>query len=148
MVDYTEEQVPGHLSRLLFSDKAFTTIKHLSIALCPRSDLQTNPDHETWTRIEVELPGSFDRLTALERLHLIHDDIRENNMTERAHIWDCLEQFTSLESIEIDITEAYCPFGCCRVLGIDWNKIVELGAKAIRIKGLRHQDEISQAFEK
>lgn len=68
-------------------------------------------------------------------------------MTERAQIWDCLEQFTSLESIEIDMTEAYCPFGCCRVLGIDWNKIFGLGAKAIRIKGLRHQDEINQAFE-
>jgi hypothetical protein len=43
----------------------------------------------------------------------------------------------------MDLTNAYCPLGCCRALGIiDWDCFGQLRPKEIRALGLRTGEEL------
>jgi hypothetical protein len=99
---------------ILFSNAAFTKVKHISIALCARaSTVPLNMCHSDW---ELERPGMFEQLTAAERMAKAHEHALI--CMDLARETACLNaaKFSDLASIEIDFTNAYCILGCCQYL--------------------------------
>jgi hypothetical protein len=129
--------------RFLFSGSAVERVKHISIALDNRSDEPITMSHSMWTQQEMKEPGVFDRLSFAQRLRSAHTHAIEKLSEERSWVFTVLMAFTGLWSVEIDVSNAYCPVGCCRMLDIDWDELADLELKTVQILGTRGEAEQS-----
>jgi hypothetical protein len=117
--------VDGHIfnaDKPLFSENAAKHLKNISISFNPRRPApESNSFHSGWeNQRKRDARLSWARMTQPERMKLGHDiailDL-ENHWSEAVQ-W--LTEFfeplgRSLDHLEIDITNAYCPVGCCRM---------------------------------
>jgi hypothetical protein len=121
-------------------------MKHINIALNQSSDIKSTMGHKSWKLLEY-MPSDFDGMSDATRMKCAHTYALSMATSSRTRLWGGLEDFTNIDTIEIEMTEAYCPIGCCRTLAIEWYSVFGLNAKAIRVSGLRNQDEITRAFD-
>jgi hypothetical protein len=127
--------------RILFSDSALATIKHVSFALCSRSEIPLNMTHSDWEDLENSDPGLYDNLDPTARMEQAHWTANHWLLIERTKIWDNLRQFSRLQTVEMDLKNAYCPVGCCRELTLAWSDLAAIKPKEVRILGLRNEGE-------
>lgn len=86
-------------------------------------------DHFRWAyREQFNPPWAFDALDTQERLQSAHD----YSQMSLIKYWDdeihCLLDFlpgfpNRLRYVEVDVTNAYCPIGCCRLI---WGPCVKM----------------------
>jgi hypothetical protein len=134
-------------NRALFSASA-GKIKHISVAFCTRAEPSLHPTvtRRTWDYYERNNTGArhigpFDQTDAATRMVQVHQYALDSLELHRDRIWRAFAQFLSKTSIEIDLTNAYCAFGCCRLLDLGWWELDSLMAEKYRILGLRNDAE-------
>ena len=91
---------------------------------------------------EERTPGLFDSMTAADRLAKAHEEARDNFLEIEIDMVVELMEFSALQTLELDFSNAYCPFGCCRQTFLDaFYPSLLHPLKSIRIVGLRNQTE-------
>jgi hypothetical protein len=138
-------------NRALFTTAASSKMKHISVAFCTRAEPSLHPTvtRRTWDYYERNNTGArhigpFDQTDAATRMVQVHQYALDSLMLHRHHMWAGLAQFLcgdNLTSIEIDLTNAYCAFGCCRLLDLGWWELDRLMAEKYRVLGLRNNAE-------
>jgi hypothetical protein len=132
----------GTSQRMLFSASSMPKIKHISIAFCKVSEVPLTMNHADWKAFESRDPGAWNRMSPQQRLDHAHDSAIRWLEGDRSHIWSGLHLLTGVQSLEIDLTNAYCPLGCCRRLELDGRRLAIVGPKRVRIRGLRDDGEV------
>lgn len=130
--------------RPLFSDRALAKVKHVSISLCIRArDAPLVASHSDWD------DTAFEEMTPAERLERAHITAHQYAVSSRRSVCWSFEDLTDLQSAEIDFTNAYCPFGCCRFLHLGWKIIVDSTRKIriIGLKSVKEKNEIMKAYQ-
>jgi hypothetical protein len=127
---------------MLFSASSMPKIKHISIAFCKVSEVPLTMNHADWKALESRDPGAWNRMSPPQRLGQAHASAIGYLESDRSHIWSGLHLLTGVQSLEIDLTNAYCPLGCCRRLELDGRRLAIVGPKRVRIRGLRDDGEV------
>ena len=148
----------GHIlspNRPLFSRIASRYLKNISISFNPRLPAPDILDHSSWRDMEYQSPAqSFDVLQPRERLELAHE-----------HAASCLVDFWDYEiyrlvtflpplednqihHLEIDITNAYCPIGCCRLVESSYHLISIQRPTSVTFVGLSDKGEECRMMQK
>jgi hypothetical protein len=140
LYDYTDD-LSRDAGRWLFSHRAVKLLKHVSVSLCTRTEIPLTMTYSDWNRHEASDPGAFDRLTMMERMTLAHEEALQWQVGERVYIWTYLSQLKGLVTLEMDMTNAYCPVGCCRVLDLDPETLDDAGPECVRMLGVRDNAE-------
>ncbi|KAH7086546.1 hypothetical protein FB567DRAFT_528227 [Paraphoma chrysanthemicola] len=131
----------------MFSLQAVTRIKHISISICNRAEGLLTMSRSTWELYEKDDPGIYDRIDVSARRAIAHDMAMDDLNTHHFKIWCSLIRFSKLRSVELDYTNAYCPMGCCRQLGLQWSNFNSLGTQKTRFLGLRNKAEATMILE-
>jgi hypothetical protein len=100
-----------------------------------------------WDKHEESDPGAFDRLNMQEKRVLAHEAVGWLD-GEREYIWDYLAQLKGLVTLEVDMTNAYCPVGCCRSLDIDVAMLLSAEPECVRISGVSNESEGKELLER
>jgi hypothetical protein len=128
--------------RHIFSKAAIEKVKHVAITLIPRNDLPLTRHHSEWA-FDANEGTPFEQFSQSERMEFAHsfatDSLSELQLTKLSRSVSNLE---NLQTIEIDFTSAYCPFGCCRELSVNWVLVMRHARKA-SIYGIRTIEELS-----
>lgn len=59
-------------------------------------------------------------------------------------MWEAIAEFCSIQTVEVDVTNAYCPLGCCRMAYVRPIFPADFALRQLRIVGLRHDDEVNE----
>jgi hypothetical protein len=101
--------------RPLFSEKAKHFLKHISISFNSRPKNSEVLGHVSWE--EMELDRAFNTMSQWDRQYYVHGwAMGRLSTTWQFKSWDlslCLS-VRKLEYLEIDLTNAYCLYACCR----------------------------------
>jgi len=143
--DITRTHVPFP-DRWLFSASAPRLIKSISIGFSGRSR-EGFPalDHCSW-----KTEADFDSLAPAARLQISHE--RANNYLNGdldGYIEDlyCFFKygggptFKRMNYLEFDLTNAFCPTGCCRMAEQNWPQMMFLGPRKTGFLGVRNEQE-------
>jgi hypothetical protein len=112
-----EIQKPGSFrERWLFSKAAARLLKNVSIPYNPRMHVPVTMGHARWTELAPELhPEIFKTITSDNRLEYAHEDAWNGLAAARAIMSATLTSFLhQVRYLEMDLTNSYCPVGCCR----------------------------------
>jgi len=145
-VDITRTHVPFP-DRWLFSASAPRLIKSISIGFSGRS-IKGFPalDYSTW-----KTEADFDSLAPAARLQIAHE--RAKNFLDGdldGYIEDLYRFFKfgggptlkRMNYLEFDLTNAFCPTGCCRMMEQGWSQIMFLGPRKTGFLGVRNTQEV------
>lgn len=135
---------PGRrpIKRYEFAKIAFRNLRYMAIVLFPRSTLcSLTMCHTDWSDDLYDRP--FEEITQSERMEMAHGYSRSWLYESQTESSGVIAEFENLQVIELDFTGAYCPFGCCRVLAVDWTAVLE-HARQVRIYGLRTVAELEK----
>jgi len=115
----------------LFSSEAFAKLRHVSIAFCVRSeDIPLVMSNCSWAEQGVV---TFGKVKTVNEAHAwAHHFMSNSRRIMRNH----LTEFKALQSLGIDFTNAYCPFGSCRFLETRWDFPLKPVEK-VRLVGLQ-----------
>lgn len=125
-------------NRYLFSRTANLSIRRIAVMLNPRG--YSYPLTMCWSDWDNVMLPSFDGLTQKERTEMAHDFAEEQLSDDRNLIAARITWFQDLHTIDIDFANAYCPVGCCRILWLDWDRVLEF-TKNVRLYGLSSMAE-------
>jgi hypothetical protein len=125
--------------RPLFSEAVVKKIKNLSTSFSSRERFPLTMSGASWGFREKYARGTYESFSPMERMQQAHDEALAN----RDEWWRELNGFLGymeikLDMFEMDLTNAFCPVGCCRELNMELSCIAALEPKVIRILGLRH----------
>lgn len=129
-------------SRHIFSKAAIKNVKHVAITLIPRNDsLPLTRHHSEWAE-DANHGAYFEQFSQGDRMEFAHsfatDSLSELQLSKLPLSVSNLE---NLQTIEIDFTSSYCPFGCCRELSLNWDLVMRHARKA-SIYGIRTMEEL------
>ncbi|KAI4610425.1 hypothetical protein J4E80_008189 [Alternaria sp. BMP 0032] len=145
--DANISHIPFH-DRWLFSDAASRLVKNISVAISRRSDETLCPyayDHSLW-----EEDGEFDSMVSTARLNWVHDCTTDNMANDLNDYIDDLSKFfrngeklplIRLNYLEFDVTNAYCPIGCCRMAWLSWGPLMKLWPEKTSFLGVSNAEE-------
>ena len=145
--DQNISYIPFH-DRWLFSASASRLIKNISIAVSRRSDEGSCPyayNHSVW-----EEEGDFDSYAFNARLDYVHDEATSSMTNDLDCYLDDLSDYfrngeelplIRLNYLEFDVTNAYCPIGCCRMVGPFWGLLMILSPEKTSFLGVRDAEE-------
>ena len=122
--------------RWLFSASAEQLVKKISVAFSPRAVGLTYVSHKDW-----EYDG-FDGLDSAGRMQRAHDVTLSKVGREFDIMAQDITNFFRNESfcyLEIDLTNSYCPTGCCRMLNDSWHQFLPIGLRETSFVGIWHQ---------
>ena len=97
-------------------------------------------DQHGWDLHKKSGGTPFDKMTHDQRTEEAHKTAHDDLIDRR---WDLsceIGTFEGLQSIEIDLTNAYCPVGFCRMLNLPWHNVLSY-ATDVRCVVLRDDDE-------
>ena len=146
----SDSKADGHIpfpGRPLLSDAAAKRLKNISITFNPRSAAPTMIDHDAWSRRERLYPTqTFDALQAQDRLNRAHtkamSDLMNSWYDDLDYIVDFFLSPENIRYLEIDLTNAYCPIGCCRLLEYYSCRYIELLRPLyVTFWGIRNEQE-------
>ncbi|KAF2033126.1 hypothetical protein EK21DRAFT_109265 [Setomelanomma holmii] len=103
-------------------------------------------NHWFWENQEIYTPNTtFDKMTARQRLDFAYQESSRCLRGRWRRLRECLVGFLEVEQasvqLEIDLTDAYCPIGCCRVVDQASYLIFEMDPCAINLLGVRNGAE-------
>jgi hypothetical protein len=125
----------------LFSNTALLKVKRISVSLCLRnSNVPSIMGRSEWADSDIDSPGLFDSMTPAQRRDYAHDLVLEWHGNYRNNMSYSISEFRNLEAIEVDLTNAYCPMGCCRTFYMTW-ALAMRHVKKVRILGSRNDEE-------
>jgi hypothetical protein len=131
----------GLVDRHIFSKTAIKKVKHVAITLFPRNDSTPLTMHHSDWAFDAIHGAYFDQISEDNRREFAHSFAVESLSDLQVKISRSVTHFENLEVIELDFTSAYCPFGCCRELSVDWGMVMGCAQKA-RIYGIRNIEEL------
>jgi hypothetical protein len=132
-------------NRRLFSAAALKQIKHVSIAFDIRSQHSILMTGSVYKELDQLGPAqSFDSTSAADRLGRAHYVAKSVLQYERSRLWYAVGQFSSICTIELDMTNAYCAIGCCRQLFFNKDDLDGITIQQMRVVGLRHEAEMKE----
>jgi hypothetical protein len=147
LYDYTDD-LSRNAGRWLSSHRAVRLLKHVSVSLCTRTEIPLTMTYSDWNKHEESDPGAFDRLSTVERMTQAHEAALGWLWGEREYIWNYLFRLKGMVTLEIDMTNAYCPVGCCRVLDLDVGTLDSAEPRCARLLGLRSEAEGKELLER
>ena len=129
-----------HMDRWLFSLRASMWLTNISVSYNPRTaSVVAGPGHWEWKESLVDYNG----LTSTERLNVAHSFKEESQDEEWSEMGRMLRHHLStLHYLEIDLTNAYCPMGCCRKTSENVSLVYGLVPAKIVVLGLRSEAEM------
>jgi hypothetical protein len=119
-------------TRCLFSVAGFRDIKNVSLSFCYRGIIPLTMAHSDWK------DDDFERKTAAERLDHAHSEAKKwykNVCNDNLSI--IVKMYPNLEELELDFTNGFCPFGCCRDFDINLEQIGRRKIQVLRLLGLK-----------
>jgi hypothetical protein len=119
-------------TRRLFSVVGFEAIKNVSLSFCSRGIIPLTMAHSDWKN------DDFEHKTAAERLDHAHSEAKRwyrGFCDDRLSI--IFDLYSNLRELELDFTNAFCPFGCCRDFDISFEHLGRLKLQVVRLLGLR-----------
>ncbi|KAH7086027.1 hypothetical protein BKA63DRAFT_389405, partial [Paraphoma chrysanthemicola] len=133
--NHEQNGIPG---RCLFPKTGLKGIQRLSIDFTSRSRRSLIMYAPLWAQLAARHGVHFDQMTPAHRSLYAHG----GSLMFLKHHWRCqtevLKKVTStLDYLEMDFTNAFCPAGCCRCLEIDFGFLETLRPKAMTALGLR-----------
>lgn len=132
----------GLKRRFLFSVNGLRQIKHVSIEISSQNTKHHTPNRAYWNNIEFCNPGFFDGMTAEQGLKQAHKTALRSYDVSFYDSNHRIRRLGSLQTIELDFTNAYCPVGCCRMVEMrDAFTPSIFRVQRIRMLGLRHRVE-------
>jgi hypothetical protein len=146
-----EVQHPTGHGRPLFSHRGFQLIRNISISFCSRSHFPLTLTGRDWiARKEMGLPA-FEALSFAQRQDIAHHKAKicmeaSGGVTDQA----LGELRSSFRQLEMDFSNAFCPFGCCRFFTMGFTFLDRIKPHTIRLLGLgdgegeRIKDAIAQ----
>ncbi|KAF2820369.1 hypothetical protein CC86DRAFT_429087 [Ophiobolus disseminans] len=127
--------------RPLFPAVGLNMITNMSIAFIHSFDLPLVMDASEWPMIKAEGLEDYKDLTPDNRCFYAHEMGKEKLLGYWRGLANAMGKIIKgLSYLEIDLTSAFCPAGCCRILEIDFDFLVRLKPKVIRVVGL-HEGE-------
>lgn len=134
---------PAVKERYLFSIAGLSLIKNVSLAVDQEQLTYYSMNSRDW-EYERKHNTAFDHLSHRERLNLIHDGARDWSRQEWYQLLvETLGLFESpLQYLEVDFTNAFCTYGCCRPLARaihSW--IVDTAPKSLEVIGYREDEK-------
>ncbi|KAG9206768.1 hypothetical protein G6514_000054 [Epicoccum nigrum] len=124
---------------LMFSEHASKHIKHISVGISAEMPKWMRFGHAyTWAALT---PGVFDQCSREERLRIMHSKCYDSNYWVAEMIVTWIDKMVALKTIELDLLNAYCPFGCCRKLDLVPYLPRPTHLERIRLLGLRSKKE-------
>jgi hypothetical protein len=118
-------------------------MKHITMVFDNRSDITLALNQSCSDDIEKEHPGYFDNYhNPFFRMIVAHRMACVLLSTYRNHLMDCMVASINLDTISIDLSNACCPLGDCRVLDASWKTLADANPKVVRFLGLRHNQEV------
>jgi hypothetical protein len=127
---------------LMFSENASKYMKHISVGVSAGIPEWMQSGHAyMWGHMDGFPPTIFDRNSREERLQLMHSAASDHYRRARRKITDWIYDLRALKTIEVDLMNAYCPFGCCRDLDQPPYLPDLKRLESIRLLGLRHEME-------
>jgi len=130
--------------RWLFSASGPQLIRNISVCFSPRSDSFHPPGHLFWDAF-----NNFDVMTPAARHQAAHDAAEEflredfQELLSDLTLVLCSPTPKRLDYLESDLTNAYCPTGCCRMVTECWRQLMSLGPRATVFLGVR--DAVEEA---
>ncbi|KAF2030494.1 hypothetical protein EK21DRAFT_65248 [Setomelanomma holmii] len=105
----------AHEDRILFSNMALTSVRNFSLAVCVRREIPITATHTDWSDRYQNCGGHFTDLLPQVRMREAHFLALRCQRTAWNRQTGSIKGFTSPpDRLEIDMTNSYCPFGCCR----------------------------------
>lgn len=124
---------------LMFSEHASKHIKQISVSISAEMPKWIRLGHAyTWAALT---PGVFDQCSREERLRMMHSECYDSNYWVAEMIVTWTDEMIALKTIELDLLNAYCPFGCCRKLDLVPYLPRPTHLERIRLLGLRKKKE-------
>jgi len=132
-------------TRFLFSESAMRHLRHISVAIDMRSEENFSFGSSWWTMVEEVSQIKFFRcsthgFTTRDLSQYLVGTAR----TRHKPMWRATWELDRLESLEVDITNAYCPLGCCRNTIFLDNWLACLSLQKLRVVGLRYEAEVRE----
>jgi hypothetical protein len=147
---FLDPDLPSSLPpiRPLFSPTALKTFKNLSISYSSRYAVSLTMSVTGWAHAKRVSGVDYDTMTVSERQQYAH----EKAIQYLEHYWDDIDTafikiHSSLLYLEMDLTDAYCPQGCCRVLTYipfaDYHCAYTSKTGVLRVMGLTAGEELA-----
>jgi predicted Fe-S protein YdhL (DUF1289 family) len=131
--------------RPLFSDRGMNYVKNVSIALCSRGVEPLGVMRSFWDERDGS-PDSFDALTPAQRLFVAHEHAKTQMTASWCNMLASIAGFQPcLMYLELDLTNAFCPLGCCRMLEEVLDRWWMDPPKKMVVLGLRGREERIEA---
>lgn len=131
----------GLTDRHIFSKAAIEKVRHVAIALFPRNEsFPLTMYHSEWA-IDAIHGACFERFSQNDRIEFAHSFAIGSLSEIQMEISRSVSNLGNLQTIELDFTSAYCPFGCCRELSVDWGLVMR-HARKVSIYGIRTVEEL------
>ena len=129
-------------NRHIFSKAAIKKVKHVAITLIPRNDcLPLTMHHSEWA-VDANEGAYFEQFSQGDRMEFAHSFATESlSELQLSKLSLSVSNLENLQTIEIDFTSSYCPFGCCRELSLNWDLVMRHARKA-SIYGIRTMEEL------
>lgn len=136
----------GLTDRHIFSKVAIKKVKHVAITLFPRTRFFPLTMHHSEWAMDAIHRDSFESLEWNERMEIAHDSALGSQSCLRMELSRQISYFENLQTIDLDVTSAYCPLGCCRDLLLDWESVMKY-ARKVRLYGIRTMEELREIKE-
>jgi hypothetical protein len=94
---------------------------------------------------------NYDMMTPLERIQNAHEDACYN--AEAGDLWDMVEAFNGLRTMEMDMSQANCPLGYCRQLKCTipfrnfQRRDVFVEARIVGLRNVKEVEEVTQEMQ-
>lgn len=127
-----------YADRILFSAAALGRIRNISIAFCNRTDSPLTISHSEWMQQSYIGQPTFEDMPPEQRMLYAHYRAKLYQISLWMAQVEALMRFEAqLDLLELDLTNVYCPFGCCRDFPVDFRILVQLKPKLLRFLGMR-----------
>ncbi|KAF1985698.1 hypothetical protein K402DRAFT_106385 [Aulographum hederae CBS 113979] len=87
----------------------------------------------------------YDQLSQARRQEYLHDTRKVSVVTAWGDAFQCLQQFKSIRTLQVDIGNTYCPYGCCRDLRVIafalGDLVQDVSVSKVPVFGARHDTE-------
>ncbi|KAF2622983.1 hypothetical protein BU25DRAFT_414750 [Macroventuria anomochaeta] len=122
-------------SRMIVSRAALQKVKHINVMLRARSNtIDFAMNRSDWTGSE------FDHVFPAGRLDMAHERAIEWGCGDRNALSMAVSSHENLQSVDFDVTNDYCPLGCCRELSLYFDLAMQCVEK-VRFFDLRNDEE-------
>jgi hypothetical protein len=117
-------------------------VKNLSFGYAARGSYSFTMQSGHWNKLRTQNVLAFKGKTQTQRLRFTHNCVKE----AEKHEWDLTGEklavcCTALEQLELDFSNATCPYSCCSNFNMQLQYLRELQPKVIMVLMLMDEEE-------